>query len=507
MVAVVTRWTNTAAFTSVPTDFADWGTTYTSGDGQANVHIFWKRLTGADSGTYTWSWTAGSNDWSHAHVFCFSGVASTGNPIEDVNAWSGTAGSFGSTSLTTVTIPGLVWSSYNDSNGTHTPPTGFNEVIDFDSGSGAYLIATSAGTQTASGGSVTSSSPAAAVLIALKAEGAGSPVGFRSTAFHPGRGPSRTARFFKTPRAFAAPTLTAVQTGTTAVGLAASGTAAKVAWVSGTCSMGVATTGGAAKRAVETGSAAAGLAAGGAAGKRAPRFGVAAMGFASTGTAAKKTPVVGLAVVGVAGAGAARKVASASGVSVSGLALTGTAAKKTVESGTAILGLVGMGAAVKIGSASGRSTLGMASIHSGLIVRAVSGVCTLGLGSASWPSKTAVQGGVSTIGDLTVATAAKRTISIGQCGMGLLLYGSSAKRAGGAGVSALGLLSTGVVVKSAAERGIVTIGLLGTYLAVVTEPPVTPPERTFVVASEDRTIRTMDDRTLVVTAETRSTEV
>lgn len=175
MVAVLSRWTTATAFTTVPSGFTDWGTTYLSGDSQANVHVFWKRLTGADTGTYTWAWTAGGNDWSHCHVFCFSGCVASGVPIEAANGWAGTAGAFGSTSVTTATQPGLIWSTYNDTSGTHTPPTGFTEVIDFDSGSGAWLVPGTTGTQTASGGSVTSSSSAAAVLIALQAPSAAAP--------------------------------------------------------------------------------------------------------------------------------------------------------------------------------------------------------------------------------------------------------------------------------------------------------------------------------------------
>lgn len=175
MVAVLSRWTTATAFTTVPTGFTDWGTTYLSGDSQANVHVFWKRLTGADTGTYTWAWTAGGNDWSHCHVFCFSGCVASGVPIEAANGWAGTAGTYGSTSVTTATQPGLIWSTYNDTSGTHTPPTGFTEVIDFDSGSGAWLVPGTTGTQTASGGSVTSSSSAAAVLIALQAPSAAAP--------------------------------------------------------------------------------------------------------------------------------------------------------------------------------------------------------------------------------------------------------------------------------------------------------------------------------------------
>jgi hypothetical protein len=179
VVVVLTRWTSDSAITA-PSGFADWGTTYPAGTGgntNANVHIFWKRLTGADTGTYSFSWTNNTGEtWTHAHALCFSGCVSTGTPIEAVNNWAGTAGSYGSTSVTTVGAPGLIWSSYNDSSGTHTPPSSgtWTEVADFDSGSAAYRIPGASGTQTASGGSVTSSSPAAAVLIALAPEPSGS---------------------------------------------------------------------------------------------------------------------------------------------------------------------------------------------------------------------------------------------------------------------------------------------------------------------------------------------
>jgi len=175
VVVVLSRWTADSAITA-PSGFTDWGTTYPAGTGgntNANLHIFWKRLTGADSGTYSFSWTNNTgNSWTHGHAFCFSGCVTSGTPIEAVNNWAGTAGSIGSISVTTTTQPGLIWSVYNDTNGTHTPPTGYTEVIDFDSGSAAYLVPGTTGTQTASGGSITSSSATGAVLIALKAPGA-----------------------------------------------------------------------------------------------------------------------------------------------------------------------------------------------------------------------------------------------------------------------------------------------------------------------------------------------
>lgn len=180
VIVFVERWGGNPAITA-PSGFADWGTTYTSGDAASNIHVFWKRLTGADTGSYTFSWTG--TLWSHAQAICMTGVIASGTPIEAANGWAGTAGTYGSTSVTTATIPGLIWKTYNDSSGTHTPPTGFTEVQDNDCGSLAYRIGTATGSQTASGGTVTSSSPATAVLIALSpAAGGGSSSAAANTA-------------------------------------------------------------------------------------------------------------------------------------------------------------------------------------------------------------------------------------------------------------------------------------------------------------------------------------
>lgn len=141
----------------------------TSGDGGSKIDVFWKRLTAADTGTYTFSWSGSM--WSSAEAIGFTGVKSSGDPIgANWNAWKGTAGTFGSTSLTTSFIPGLAWNCYNDSAGTHSPPTGFTETADADCGSLAYLLPGASGTRTASGASVTSSSSSAAVLVALEPE-------------------------------------------------------------------------------------------------------------------------------------------------------------------------------------------------------------------------------------------------------------------------------------------------------------------------------------------------
>jgi hypothetical protein len=168
MVVVLTRWSADISPAVTPASgFTHVGSQVIVGD--AKIDVYWKRLTGGDAGTYTFSWTGSM--WSHAHVFCMTGVISTGDPIgAHFTSWTGLAGSIGSLQLTTSFAPGLVWSNYNDTNGTHTPPTSFTETMDFDCGSGAYYLPGTTGTHTASGGSITSSSNAAAVMVALEPE-------------------------------------------------------------------------------------------------------------------------------------------------------------------------------------------------------------------------------------------------------------------------------------------------------------------------------------------------
>lgn len=175
--ATVTRWTNTGAFTTLPTGFFDWGTTFTSSDGQANMHVFWKRVTvNSDAtdepdGLYQFGWAAGSNDWSHLHLYSHSGRLTTGVPIEAIGVGTpGAAGTYGTASVNCTAGADLIWDTYNDSSGTHTPPTGsptWTERIDFDSGAGATRDNASGGTNTAVGGTSSSTSPALAVLISL----------------------------------------------------------------------------------------------------------------------------------------------------------------------------------------------------------------------------------------------------------------------------------------------------------------------------------------------------
>lgn len=171
MVAFLSRWgpgSNPAV--TAPSGFTHAGTQASSGDGGEKLDVYYKRLTGADTGTYSFSWTGAM--WSHLHVLDFVGVKTTGDPIAALfGSWSGTAGTYGSISLSPTFAPALVWSCYNDTSGTHTPPTSFTEVIDQDCGSAAYYIPGASGTYAAANGTASTSSPATAVLVALEPAG------------------------------------------------------------------------------------------------------------------------------------------------------------------------------------------------------------------------------------------------------------------------------------------------------------------------------------------------
>ena len=156
-----------------PTGFTQKGATWSSGNGQAKNSVWWKRLTAADTGTYSFSWTGGSG-WTTVQCALFTGCITTGDPWDAVaTPVTGTFGSITSMSVT-VTNAGsaLFWCVYNDSSGTHTPPTSFTETADVDCGSMAYRLV-GAGSQSASGASITSSSAAGAWLGALLPDGGG----------------------------------------------------------------------------------------------------------------------------------------------------------------------------------------------------------------------------------------------------------------------------------------------------------------------------------------------
>lgn len=180
-VAFFESWANaTPPTVTPPTGFTQKGAVWASGDGNARNTTWWKRLTGADSGSYTF--TQNTSRWTTVQVMVFRGCVATGDPFDAVaTPVAGTYGAIASMSITTTDGGGaLVFGVYNDSSGTHTPPTGFTEPtgVDVDCAACAYKLADGvSGSQSISGASITSSSSAAAWAGALLSDTGGSSAG------------------------------------------------------------------------------------------------------------------------------------------------------------------------------------------------------------------------------------------------------------------------------------------------------------------------------------------
>lgn len=96
-------------------------------------HIFWKRATGADTGTYTFTWTTGAV-WRSGVAVRFTGVVAVGaTPFNFVNSAVDSGAPTVSPAVsgtTTLTDCLLVWFCASFSTNAFTPPTNFTERVD-----------------------------------------------------------------------------------------------------------------------------------------------------------------------------------------------------------------------------------------------------------------------------------------------------------------------------------------------------------------------------------------
>jgi hypothetical protein len=133
------------------------------------LFVGWKRLSGADTGNYTITWTLGQ--WNMGHCILVTGGLSVGDPIEASNTATGTGTTIPGTSVTTVTQPFLAHFVANENTATGTPPTNFTEARDGDYLKTNYWIPGATGTHTVSGGSTSASTAKSVALIAIQADG------------------------------------------------------------------------------------------------------------------------------------------------------------------------------------------------------------------------------------------------------------------------------------------------------------------------------------------------
>ncbi len=141
--------------------------------GSQKLKVFWKRLTGADTGNYTFTWTG--SQWNQGQCTLFTGVKTTGDPIgANFNTATSASGTtVPSTSVTVAFQPGLGHYVANENSGTKTPPTSFTEVQDANYLESNYRIPGSTGTFTASGGTLSASTLSLALLLALEPDSGG----------------------------------------------------------------------------------------------------------------------------------------------------------------------------------------------------------------------------------------------------------------------------------------------------------------------------------------------
>jgi hypothetical protein len=144
--------------------------------GAHDLVIFWKRCTGADSGTYNFT---NPSVWREGVAIRFSGCITTGNPYDVTNGNQASTAPSGVTPAvsytTTVTDTLAVWAGSNFNGGAWTPPSGYTERAD---ASGDVGVATLAQAGIGASGSITGtcaggSTGSCAALIALKSTTSG----------------------------------------------------------------------------------------------------------------------------------------------------------------------------------------------------------------------------------------------------------------------------------------------------------------------------------------------
>jgi hypothetical protein len=178
-IAIVTIYKENTAAVTAPSGFTLVTNTPISTSTPTHHSVYWKRLTAADTGTYSFSWTGAV--WRESSCSIFSGCATTGTPTEIHNANftnSAVTATPAVSGTTTGTDRLLVWSATNFQFGTWTVPTSF---VDRSAG-GAFGMVTATLGQAAAGptgslsGSCSTAAATTAFLFALLPDvGGGSP--------------------------------------------------------------------------------------------------------------------------------------------------------------------------------------------------------------------------------------------------------------------------------------------------------------------------------------------
>ena len=134
-IAVVGIYKENDRVITPPAGFTEKVALITSATARGSLYVLWKRLTAADTGTYTFSWGAGGV-WRSAGCSLFSGRTTTGDPFD------GTVGTAESTvAVTTLDVSTSPTAADGDAvdfhtnfqgGNSYTPPTNYTERQDLD---------------------------------------------------------------------------------------------------------------------------------------------------------------------------------------------------------------------------------------------------------------------------------------------------------------------------------------------------------------------------------------
>lgn len=139
--------------------------------GTHKLKVFWKRLAGADSGNYSFSWSGAQ--WYLGHAMLVTGGKLTGNPIGsnyDTDNATGVSAT-PATSVTTGFAPFLAHFVANENAATQiSPPTGFTVAQNGNVLHTNYCIPGTTGAHTASGGTLATLTHQIVALVAIEPE-------------------------------------------------------------------------------------------------------------------------------------------------------------------------------------------------------------------------------------------------------------------------------------------------------------------------------------------------
>jgi len=159
----IEQWESTNPTVTWPSGFTEFVNT---ASGSEKIKAAWKRLTGADSGNYSPSWTG--SQWSQGQCVLITGALSTGNPIDASNvATSGSGTTVPTATVTATAADFLLHVVANENTAATTPPTSFTEVQDANYLHNNYRIPGASGSYSATGATLSASTLSLAALIAV----------------------------------------------------------------------------------------------------------------------------------------------------------------------------------------------------------------------------------------------------------------------------------------------------------------------------------------------------